>query len=79
MMHIQSQKGEFRYSCISSFERFRFNGKRSKEKAPSLDQLVIFAGACQSHFESLIQAGANFASSPSRVNIHALRPCLYCS
>ncbi|WP_163537155.1 sporulation peptidase YabG [Gracilibacillus sp. YIM 98692] len=39
-----------------------------------LDQLVIFAGACQSHFESLIRAGANFASSPDRVNIHALDP-----
>ncbi|WP_085522383.1 sporulation peptidase YabG [Tuberibacillus sp. Marseille-P3662] len=39
-----------------------------------LDQLVIFAGACQSHFEKLIRAGANFASSPSRINIHALDP-----
>ncbi len=38
------------------------------------DELVIFAGACQSHFETLIKAGANFASSPSRVNIHALDP-----
>ncbi|MGQ0418767.1 sporulation peptidase YabG, partial [Bacillus sp. HC-Mk] len=35
---------------------------------------VIFAGACQSHFEALIRAGANFASSPSRINIHALDP-----
>ncbi len=43
-------------------------------KHPDLDQLIIFAGACQSHFESLIRAGANFASSPSRVNIHALDP-----
>lgn len=41
---------------------------------PHLDQLVIFAGACQSHFESLIRAGANFASSPYRINIHALDP-----
>ena len=41
---------------------------------PNLDQLVIFAGACQSHFESLIRAGANFASSPQRINIHALDP-----
>ncbi|WP_067841294.1 sporulation peptidase YabG [Amphibacillus sediminis] len=40
----------------------------------NLDQLVIFAGACQSHFQSLIRAGANFASSPSRINIHALDP-----
>lgn len=46
----------------------------ARKKEPNLDQLVIFAGACQSHFESLIQAGANFASSPSRVNIHALDP-----
>jgi len=46
----------------------------ARKKIPHLDQLVIFAGACQSHFESLIHAGANFASSPSRVNIHALDP-----
>lgn len=48
--------------------------KEARKRIPNLDQLVIFAGACQSHFESLIQAGANFASSPSRVNIHALDP-----
>ncbi|MBM7694570.1 spore coat assembly protein [Peribacillus deserti] len=48
--------------------------REARRKIPHLDQLVIFAGACQSHFESLIQAGANFASSPSRVNIHALDP-----
>ena len=48
--------------------------REARKKNPHRDQLVIFAGACQSHFESLIQAGANFASSPSRVNIHALDP-----
>ncbi|ALC83262.1 MULTISPECIES: sporulation peptidase YabG [Bacillus] len=48
--------------------------QKARKKIPHLDQLVIFAGACQSHFESLIRAGANFASSPSRVNIHALDP-----
>lgn len=48
--------------------------REARKKVASLDQLIIFAGACQSHFESLIQAGANFASSPSRVNIHALDP-----
>lgn len=46
----------------------------ARKRVSHLDQLVIFAGACQSHFESLIRAGANFASSPSRVNIHALDP-----
>ncbi len=48
--------------------------KEVRKKYPNLDQLIIFAGACQSHFESLINAGANFASSPLRVNIHALDP-----
>jgi spore coat assembly protein len=40
----------------------------------SRDSLIIVAGACQSHFEALLQAGANFASSPARVLIHALDP-----
>lgn len=48
--------------------------RAAREISPRLDDLVIFAGACQSHFESLIRAGANFASSPSRINIHALDP-----
>ena len=36
--------------------------------------LVIFAGACQSYFEAIIQAGANFASSPARILIDYLDP-----
>lgn len=48
--------------------------REARAIVPNVDQLVIFAGACQSHFESLIRAGANFASSPSRINIHALDP-----
>ncbi|GAB6992548.1 sporulation peptidase YabG [Paenibacillus pini] len=38
------------------------------------DMLTVIAGACQSHFEALLQAGANFASSPGRILIHALDP-----
>lgn len=48
--------------------------REARRTNPNLDQLVIFAGACQSHFELLVRAGANFASSPFRVNIHALDP-----
>ncbi|MFZ5650617.1 MAG: sporulation peptidase YabG [Bacillota bacterium] len=40
----------------------------------SLDDLIIFAGACQSHYEALLAAGANFASSPRRVLINAYDP-----
>lgn len=48
--------------------------REARKVYPHFDQLVIFAGACQSHFDSLIKAGANFASSPERINIHALDP-----
>lgn len=47
---------------------------RAYEK--SQDKLVIIAGACQSDYEELIKAGANFASSPKRINIHALDPAI---
>ncbi len=38
------------------------------------NHLVIFAGACQSYFEGLLEAGADYAASPNRVLIHALDP-----
>jgi len=50
---------------------------RNYEK--SYDKLKIFAGACQSNFEELIKSGANFASSPKRINIHALDPAIVAS
>ncbi len=40
------------------------------------DDIVIIAGACQSHFEAIIAAGANFGSSPKRLNIHAYDPAI---
>lgn len=45
----------------------------------SQDKLIIIAGACQSNYEELIKAGANFASSPKRINIHALDPAIIAS
>ncbi len=50
---------------------------RNYEKSP--DKLSIIAGACQSNYEELIKAGATFASSPKRVNIHALDPAILAS
>lgn len=38
------------------------------------EKLCIFAGACQSYYEGIMEAGANFASSPARILIHALDP-----
>lgn len=43
-----------------------------------MDGLVVFAGACQSMFSEIVKAGANYASSPDRVLIHALDPVLVC-
>lgn len=48
--------------------------KQARKWQPNLDSLVIFAGACQSNYEQLIKAGANYASSPGRIMIHALDP-----
>ena len=45
----------------------------------SQEKLIIIAGACQSNYEELIKAGANFASSPKRINIHALDPAIVAS
>ena len=45
----------------------------------SHEKLLIIAGACQSNYEELIRAGANFASSPKRINIHALDPAIVAS
>lgn len=38
--------------------------------------LVIFAGACQSYFEAIMSAGADFASSPSRILIDFIDPLI---
>lgn len=50
--------------------------KKARQYQPDRDSLVIFAGACQSCYEELIKAGANFASSPKRVFIHIFDPVL---
>lgn len=52
--------------------------KEARRYSRDLDSLVIFAGACQSLYKELIDAGANYASSPYRVLIHALDPVFIC-
>ena len=50
--------------------------KEARKYEKSHEKLIIIAGACQSNYEDLIKAGANFASSPKRINIHALDPAI---
>ncbi|MBO8157659.1 MAG: sporulation peptidase YabG [Bacillaceae bacterium] len=75
--HDSYKKDKGDKNDIRAYRNSRFfleTVREARKLIPNLDQLVIFAGACQSHFESLIRAGANYASSPLRVNIHALDP-----
>ena len=53
---------------IKTVEEARKNNTR--------DDLVIFAGACQSYYEGIMIAGANFASSPARILIDFMDPII---
>ncbi len=66
-----SKKKEYKNS--NSFMR-AVREARKYEKSP--ENLIIIAGACQSDYENLIKSGATFASSPKRINIHALDPAV---
>ena len=65
---IKSKKG---YNDIYNYRNSRYFIETIK-KARCWDKerkLVIFAGACQSYYEGIIESGANFASSPARILI----------
>ena len=73
-------KKESGYNDIYNYRNSRYFIRTVKE-ARRYDRetnknLVIFAGACQSYFEALITAGANFASSPARILIDFLDPLI---
>ena len=53
--------------------------KEARKATVNNPKLVIIAGACQSNYEALIKSGATFASSPKRINIHALDPAIIAS
>jgi spore coat assembly protein len=70
-------KNNKKFGDISNYRHSRFFAEavsKAREYESNKDDLIIFAGACQSHYEALIEAGANFASSPGRVLIHAFDP-----
>lgn len=70
-------KGRKDFSDIDNYHSSKYfvdAVKVARKYEKSRDDLVVFAGACQSHYESILKAGANFASSPQRVLIHAYDP-----
>lgn len=73
---IYNRKGVETYKNSNNFIKAV---KIARKIEKSHEKLVIIAGACQSNYEELIKAGANFASSPKRINIHALDPAIIAS
>jgi len=73
--YIKNEKNDFQSLKYYRNSRYFVEAvQKARKYEPGKDDLVIFAGACQSHYEALLAAGANFASSPQRVMIHALDP-----
>lgn len=73
-------KKDMGYNDIYNYRNSRHFINTVKEArrydAETNNHTVIFAGACQSYFEALIIAGANFASSPARILIDFLDPLI---
>ncbi|OOM74008.1 sporulation peptidase YabG [Clostridium sp. BL-8] len=69
------------YLSLDNYRNSRYyleSVKNLRNYNSSYDELVIFAGACQSCYERILDVGANFASSPNRVLIHCLDPVFVC-
>lgn len=72
---IQKGSRDFRNLDVYRNSRHFINAvRRAREYESNRDNLIIIVGGCQSYYEALIEAGANFASSPERVMIHMLDP-----
>ena len=63
-------------SSYKNTDKFIEAVKIARKYEHSHEKLFIIAGACQSNYELLIKSGANFASSPKHINIHALDPAI---
>jgi len=69
--------GKRDFRSLDSYRSSRYfveSVQEARRFQPNRDALVIFAGACQSNYEAILAAGANFASSPKRMLIHAFDP-----
>ena len=66
------------YTDIYNYRNSRYfiNTVREARRASQGKDLVIFAGACQSFFEAIMESGANFASSPGRILIDFIDPLI---
>ncbi len=77
--HDGMVKGSQDYTLLDNYrnsKHFVEAVRQARKYEKSLDNLVIFAGACQSNYEAILDAGANFSSSPKRILINALDPVI---
>ncbi|MBP2032357.1 spore coat assembly protein [Clostridium algifaecis] len=79
--HDSIAKDSNDYTDLNNYKNSKYfveSVLRLRNYEPNYDDLVIFAGACQSCYEKILDSGANFASSPGRVLIHCLDPVFLC-
>ena len=72
-------KSEKNFNDINNYRNSRYFVKSVNEARrwnSDKNELVIFAGACQSYYEAIMSAGANFASSPARILIDFMDPLI---
>lgn len=73
---ITGHDGELNDRTFHTSDYFVKTVEKARSIESDLDKLVIYAGACQSDYDKLIESGANFASSPQNRLIHFLDPIL---
>lgn len=79
--HDSLKKNTGRRDSLDSYSNSKYYieaVKIARKYEPDREKLFIFAGACQSYYEAIMEQGANFASSPGRILIHALDPAIIC-
>jgi len=67
------------YNDINNYRNSKYfisTVKKARLYNNDKNEFIIFAGACQSFYEALIYAGANFASSPARILIDFVDPLI---
>jgi len=75
--HDGLKKNATKLNSLDSYRNSRYYIQsviEARKYEPSFEKLCVFSGACQSYYEGIMEAGANFASSPGRILIHALDP-----
>lgn len=75
--HDAIKKGLINSMDINNYKNSKYFTKgviKAREYNSNYDELVIIAGGCKSHYEALMKAGANFASSPERILINITDP-----